>query len=166
MTATNKASHAHLQLLLWRHAEAEDGDDDMARQLTPRGQQQAKSVAGWLKNRLPAPLRVLVSPAVRARQTADALLLPYETSEELRPMASTPEVLETIRQIAAHDRKTRAILIVGHQPTLGRLGSLLLTGTEVDLAIAKSGLWWLSMKIDCEKVQVTLKAVVSPDFLA
>ena len=34
-----------MELLLWRHAEAEDGDDDMKRRLTSRGEKQARSMA-------------------------------------------------------------------------------------------------------------------------
>ena len=65
-----------MDLILWRHAEAEDGSPDAKRKLTPRGRKQAKQVARWLKQRLPADARILVSPAIRAMQTAEALELP------------------------------------------------------------------------------------------
>ncbi len=35
-----------MDLLLWRHAEAEDGTPDLKRKLTPRGEKQARQMAG------------------------------------------------------------------------------------------------------------------------
>ena len=43
-----------MDLLLWRHAEAEDGADDYSRPLTERGRKQAASVAAWLAQHLPS----------------------------------------------------------------------------------------------------------------
>ena len=62
-----------MDLILWRHAEAEDGSPDAKRKLTARGRKQAKQIARWLKPRLPADARIVVSPALRAVQTAEAL---------------------------------------------------------------------------------------------
>ncbi|WP_204271061.1 histidine phosphatase family protein, partial [Escherichia coli] len=64
-----------MDLILWRHAEAEviaPGQDDLQRALTPKGERQARRMAAWLNHRLPATTRVLVSPALRCRQTAEA----------------------------------------------------------------------------------------------
>ena len=41
-----------MDLILWRHAEAEEGDNDLARELTPKGEKQAARVAEWLLQRL------------------------------------------------------------------------------------------------------------------
>ena len=54
-----------MDLLLWRHAEAEDGADDYSRPLTERGRKQAASVAAWLTQHLPRQLRIIASPTVR-----------------------------------------------------------------------------------------------------
>jgi phosphohistidine phosphatase len=43
-----------MDLILWRHAEAEEGGPDLERKLTPKGRKQAKRVAAWLLQRLPA----------------------------------------------------------------------------------------------------------------
>ena len=67
----NKDEHK-MDLLLWRHAEAVEGLPDSTRELTERGRRQARKVAEWLEQRRPKKLRVLVSPTVRTRQTADA----------------------------------------------------------------------------------------------
>ncbi len=61
-----------MNLVLWRHAEAEDGVPDEARKLTAKGHRQAAAMAAWLDAQLPASRRVLVSPAQRTRETAAA----------------------------------------------------------------------------------------------
>ena len=59
------------QLILWRHAEAEDGHvgmDDLQRQLTKVGRKQAEKMATWLHRRMPAATVIYASPA--AQRTA------------------------------------------------------------------------------------------------
>lgn len=134
-------------LLLWRHAEAEAHQaDDLGRQLTARGLQQAQDVAHWLRAHQPKKLRILVSPAVRAQQTADAARLDYEISQQLAPDASAADLIAAANWPAADG----AVLLVGHQPTLGRLAALLLVDREIDLRIAKGALWWFSREGDKE----------------
>ena len=80
-----------MDLILWRHAEAEDGGigiADSQRHLTARGEKQAREMAQWLKPRLPKKLRVLVSPAERTQQTARALALPFEIEPQIAIGAS------------------------------------------------------------------------------
>ena len=55
-----------MDLLLWRHAEAEDGFPDAERRLTARGEQQAQRMAAWIKAHAPKNLRIIVSPATRS----------------------------------------------------------------------------------------------------
>jgi phosphohistidine phosphatase len=65
-----------MDLIFWRHAEAEDwteGCDDMQRSLTSRGEKQAKRMAGWLDRQLPDGTRIVSSPARRCEQTVMAL---------------------------------------------------------------------------------------------
>ena len=47
-----------MELIIWRHAEAEEGSPDMSRKLTARGRRQAARMAKWLNLRLPAPGQV------------------------------------------------------------------------------------------------------------
>ena len=68
---------------LWRHADAEDGDDDLARALTPKGAKQAARMAAWLDARLPKNARMIVSPALRAQQTAEPLSREAATMNEV-----------------------------------------------------------------------------------
>lgn len=129
-----------MELLLWRHAEAEDGYPDADRRLTPRGEQQAQRMAAWIKGHAPKNLRILVSPATRCQQTAAALGLPFETDSRLSTAGSVADLLATAGwpDASAHD----AVLIVGHQPTLGRSAALLLSGREDEWGIKKGALLW------------------------
>ena len=82
-----------MELILWRHAEAEDGVLDAERKLTNKGLRQAKSMADWLKAKLPENSRVIVSPTKRTQQTAMALGCGFETSREIAPGASADMIL-------------------------------------------------------------------------
>jgi phosphohistidine phosphatase len=128
-----------MDLILWRHAEAEDGSPDSARKLTARGHEQARRIATWLKPRLPRRCEVLVSPAVRAQQTALALGVAFLTSPAVGPDAAAAAVIATVDWPV----RSRATLIVGHQPTLGRVAATLLSDTQADWDIGKGALWWL-----------------------
>ncbi len=150
-----------MNLILWRHAEAEDSLDDMQRALTKRGRKQAEMGAQWLRSHAPQDLRVLVSPAVRARQTADALKLDYEVEPDLAPDAAPAHVLAA----SGWPFAPRTILIVGHQPTLGRVASTLLAGEDLPWTVKKGGIWWLARRQRQEDFQVTLRAVVNPEFI-
>jgi phosphohistidine phosphatase len=149
-----------MDLIVWRHAEAEDGAPDLERRLTAKGRKQAERVAQWLLQRLPARFAVIASPAARAQQTAEALGVPVKTDRSLAPGA-TPEAIR--RACGWPDYKT-AVVIVGHQPDLGRAVAELL-GSRVGFSIKKGGLWWLSNRVRDEKDQVVVRAVVSPDLL-
>jgi len=150
-----------MDLILWRHAEAEEGGPDMERRLTARGHKHAARVAKWLLQRLPSKCTVIASPARRARQTADALGMPYRTSERLAPGASVAEVLDA----AGWPKHKSAVLLIGHQPTLGQVAAYLLSGARDDWTLKKGGLWWLSNRVRDDEAQVVVRAVVAPDLL-
>ena len=159
MTET-KSEHS-IELLLWRHADAEDGIPDAARALTKKGLKQAKQVAAWLKPRLPGDCLILASPAKRAQQTAAALDLPYATERRIGVQADTGDI------VAASNWPKRAgmIIVVGHQPTLGRVAAWLLSGEPADWTIKKGALWWFSGRVRSDDTETVLRAVVSPDLL-
>ena len=93
-----------MDLILWRHAEAEDGSPDLARELTAKGHKQAAEMARWLSRHLPKEARTLVSPAIRARQTAEALTRDYTTVKEISPGAPYTAVLVGRRLARAQRR--------------------------------------------------------------
>ena len=132
-----------MDLLLWRHAEAEDGEDDMKRRLTQRGEKQARVMAKWIRAHQPRDMRIIVSPAVRTQQTAEALKLPFETHRKIGPEACVSELVAASGWPAA----SGAVLVVGHQPTLGRVASLLPARSESARTITKGALWWASNRM-------------------
>ena len=150
-----------MDLIVWRHAEAEDGVPDLERKRTAKGRKQAERVAQWLLQRLPARFAVIASPAARAQETAEALGVPVKTDRTLAPGA-TPEAI--IQACGWPDYKSTAV-IVGHQPDLGRLVGKLVSGAGTSYSIRKGGLWWISNRVREEKDQVVVRAVVSPDLL-
>jgi phosphohistidine phosphatase len=154
-----------MDLILWRHAEAEplrDGDDDdLARELTAKGERQAQRMAQWLNHRLAATTRVLVSPAQRCRQTAAALGREIRIVPALAPDAATDAVLAAARW----PRSTEPVLIVGHQPTLGLLAAQLLSGQEQPWQLKKGAVWWLRSRQRDEQMEVVVQAVQSADCL-
>ena len=152
-----------MDLILWRHAEAEDiAPTDLARALTTRGRKQAQTVAKWLRTRLPDDAVVLASPAVRTIQTAETLSDQYRVVRELAPNASAASVLDAAgwpKGIA------QTVVIVGHQPTLGHVAARLLGNSEASWPLKKSGVWWISSRERDGDDQAVLRAAISPDLV-
>ncbi|HEV7393482.1 MAG TPA: histidine phosphatase family protein [Burkholderiales bacterium] len=147
-----------MDLILWRHADAENGADDAARRLTPKGIKQASRMGAWLDSRLPKDARLLVSPAVRAQQTAQALPREANTSEKVKTGAEAAQILAA----AGWPHGSGTVVVVGHQPTLGAAAALALTGKASSWHLKKAGVWWLSANDD-EPAAVI--AVMSVDLL-
>ena len=142
-----------MDVILWRHADAEDGKPDLERKLTPKGHEQAARVAKWLREHLPSRFSVVASPAVRAQQTAAALGVQVETDTALAPGASVEQILAAVNT-------QETVVIVGHQPDLGRAVAHLVAGVRSEWHIEKGGFWWLS-----GEAPVAVRAVLSPDLL-
>ena len=150
-----------MDLILWRHADAAPGDPDLARELTPRGVKQAKHIAKWLEPRLPDSCRILASPATRAQQTALALARKFKTKDELAPDVAPEHILAAAKWPDARE----TVLVVGHQPTLGRVASLLVAGQDAEWSIPKGAIWWLSNSGKAGAQGVVVRAVMAPDFV-
>ncbi len=150
-----------MDLLLWRHAEAEDGEDDLKRRLTERGEKQARAMAKWIREHQPKDLRIIASPAVRTQQTVEALKLPFETIRKIGPDACVSELIAA----SGWPQGAGSVLIVGHQPSLGRLASLLLAGHESEWSVKKGALWWLSNRTRRSEAQTVLRAMIPAEFL-
>ena len=149
-----------MDLILWRHAEAEDGMPDSARELSKRGRKQAAQIAAWLKTRIPGDCAILVSPSRRTQQTADALGLPYETIKQVGTGAAPAEILAA----AGWPERDGVVLVVGHQPTLGGVAALILCGQEADWTIKKGAVWLFSCRAH-HGSDIVLRAVVGPDLV-
>ena len=159
--ASHKNEGDTMDLLLWRHAEAEEGQIDLQRRLTTRGEKQAKAMGKWIREHQPKNMRILVSPAVRCQQTAAALDLPFETIRQLGPEACVSDLIAT----SAWPSAGGSVLIVGHQPALGRMASLLLAGQEANWTVKKGALWWFSNRVRSQETQTVLRAVLPAEFV-
>jgi phosphohistidine phosphatase len=149
-----------MDLILWRHAEAEYGPPDLERTLTALGHRQAVAMAAWLKPRLPDDTRVLASPARRALQTAAALTKRVETVDALAPDTSPEAILDACGWSPIGNG---CVVVAGHQPTLGRVAGHLL-GIPGTLAVRKGAIWWLTGR-SREGSPVVLTACLSPSMI-
>jgi phosphohistidine phosphatase len=150
-----------MELILWRHADAENSEPDMERALTARGRHQAQLVADWLNVRLPPHTMILCSPAVRAQQTLEPLQRDFEVLDSLRPGATPSAVLHAAAWPARHG----AVLVVGHQPSLGQVASLLLCGKPQGLDLRRGACWWFEQTDPHDSYTLCLKAVVTPELV-
>jgi phosphohistidine phosphatase len=168
-----------MDLILWRHADAGDPLDDIVldlqRKLTPRGEKQAARMADWLNRFLPESTRVLVSPALRCQQTAEALGRKFQTREALGPGGTVGSLLTLARW---PDRR-EPVLIVGHQPTLGMAAAMLMGGAQRSAeaadtpaahatpawSVKKGAVWWLRHRERGGVAEVVLVSARSPDNL-
>jgi len=126
------------RLMLLRHAKTESESPsgrDQDRRLDERGERDAAEIGGWIGRHPPFPDSVMVSPAVRARQTWE---FASETMKERAPLprvemiaalygANPTQLLRTVRMASATDPKR--LMLVGHNPGMH----------ELALALAGSG---------------------------
>lgn len=150
-----------MDLILWRHAEAEEGSNDLARGLTRRGQQQAGDMAAWLRPRLPENYRLLASQAKRSQQTAAVLSKNYEVLPALNPDASADAILRALDW----PNLSRPVVLVGHQPYLGQIAAKLLSGEDQFWPVKKAAIWWLQHRVRHNIAQNILKVSLSPSFV-
>jgi len=136
-----------MDLILWRHADAlspDDNESDAARRLTNRGRKQASVMAAWLDRRLPDGAKIITSPAVRAVETAEALTTKYDRKLVVNAIIGINATPASLLIAAGWPDNRYPVVLVGHQPTLGRLAAFLLCGDEQSIAIKKSAIWWLT----------------------
>lgn len=158
-----------MELILWRHADAGDPDDDptvdFERRLSGRGRRQAARMARWLQSRLPERCLVLSSPAPRARETADALGRRVRIDERLAPAASARTLLDVAGWPLRAGSQARHVVLVGHQPALGAAASLILSGEEQSWTVRKAMLVWLVARNEEGHPRAVLKGALGPDLV-
>lgn len=150
-----------MELLLWRHAAAAAGEPDATRPLTERGRRQAERMARFLAPRLPAELRVIVSPARRAQETARALGRSFETVDRIAPGCDAAEILDA----AGWPGGERPVLVVGHQPSLGEVAARLVEGRRAGWDLGTGAVCWLQGRPRKDGRQATLLLSIEPEVL-
>jgi phosphohistidine phosphatase len=160
-----------MDLYIIRHAEAqplgEDGiEDDADRPLTEAGHAQCGPLAAALQRQGVHVERIVTSPLLRARQTAEGLL------KNLAP--PTPE-LHTCDHLAPDGKRRKltrflvglsaqSVAIVGHMPDLGIYAGWLIGSKLAHIEIAKAGVAFIRFKNEPDKNAGELHWLVSPDW--
>ena len=134
-----------MRLFLLRHVEAQSPEEverDEERAITSRGENRLRKACRGLRRLDIFPDRILSSPFKRAIQTAevaaDELGFPgeIEAVEELSPESDPAELMGVLRTFAGVGQ----VLIVGHQPFLGRLVGHLIGAPQARVGLKKGGL--------------------------
>jgi phosphohistidine phosphatase len=127
------------RLMLLRHAKTETdapSGRDQDRRLDDRGCKDAAEIGRWIADHPPFPDVVLVSPAVRARQTWEMAwaamkeTVPAPQLELLPELygADAAQLLLSIREASVHDPK--CLMLVGHNPSMHELALRLIGGGD------------------------------------
>jgi len=158
-----------MRLLLIRHADAGDRDpalwpDDTQRPISEKGRRRHRRVAKRLKRRRLVPSLLVSSPWMRAWQTAQ-LTAEYTggPTPVAAPALAAPPDLEQLETAIGHPGPEAIVVLVGHEPWLSELASLLLTGDPGRVAIdfPKSGV----LGLECESLaaaRATLESLWRP----
>jgi phosphohistidine phosphatase len=160
-----------MDLYLIRHAEAVQRDDsetdDAERPLTPAGEEQAKALGSGLRRRGIHLNLLITSPLLRARQTAEGMMLQWpgrapelRVSDELAPKARRKKLAKFLMA-----QEAEAIGLVGHMPDLGEFAAWLLGSRKVYLGLAKAGVALVRCDGSPIKGNGSLIWMVTPDWL-
>jgi phosphohistidine phosphatase len=161
-----------MRLYVLRHGIAADlvtGGDDRSRPLTPEGRAKMQAAARGMKTLGVQLEAILTSPLVRARETAEIVAEVYggqPVPRELPALATGVPPAETVRALRPFVRQ-RHVAIVGHEPGLSGLVSLLLTGSVegMSLALKKGGLVALEVDGGTSHPGAALRWMLSPRHL-
>ena len=82
---------------------------------------------------------------------------------EVSPQVGTAADFRSLLTAAGWPDAGGAVLVVGHQPTLGQAASFLLTGQAADLSFKKGALWWISTRERGGVHQSVLKASITAE---
>jgi len=135
-----------MRLYIVRHAIASPhgtpGVQEDDRALTDEGVQKMREAAAGLRALDYIPEMVLSSPLLRARQTAELLLevfgkgIELKITHSLTPSGSRQELY---RELAIYDKKVKAVMLVGHQPSLGEIAGEIAWGSADHYVEFKKG---------------------------
>ena len=161
-----------MELLIVRHAIAFERDrhrwrDDGARPLSPAGIRRARKAAAGLKEFSKTPDRVLTSPLIRARQTAQILtdVAGWPQAEEVPELSPGAPPLEVLALLGRN--RGKLVAVVGHQPGLGALlaACLLEDGRNLPIEMKKNAVACVSFEGSVRAGRAALKWLATPRML-
>jgi phosphohistidine phosphatase len=120
------------RLLIMRHGQAVSGAPDDRRELTGQGRREVARMADWLARHRDgeAPLRVLASPYVRARQTADLMAEALGSRVETLSIITPDDAPDAVGDWLLEQPKAEPLLLVSHMPLVSALTGWLVEGRE------------------------------------
>jgi phosphohistidine phosphatase len=118
-------------IFLMRHADAVSDEVDLARPLSARGREQVARVCGILAA-VPEfkPVEIWHSPLVRSRETATLLAAGLQLAVPVLLKPGLEPDDDPGRIAAQLANATRDLALVGHEPHLGVLASILVHGPQ------------------------------------
>jgi phosphohistidine phosphatase len=163
-----------MELYILRHGIAADRGSkeyasDSQRPLTPDGVKKLTRIVSAMKSLDLSFDLILSSPYVRARQTAEVVAegLGLKRVLELSAVLEPGADLETlIADLASRKKNVDRVLLVGHEPMLSSLISLLLSGEEdLEITLKKGGLCKLAIRTISPGRCATLEWLLTPKHL-
>jgi phosphohistidine phosphatase len=164
-----------MELYVLRHgiaAERGSGEfpSDSQRTLTADGIKKLRRIVGAMQSLDLSFDLILSSPYARARQTADivAKSLGLERVLEISTVLEPGADLEAlIADLASRRKDAERVLLVGHEPMLSSLISLLVSGeTDLEITLKKGGLCKLAIRTMSPGRCATLEWLLTPRHLA
>ncbi|MBI5475899.1 MAG: phosphohistidine phosphatase SixA [Ignavibacteriales bacterium] len=153
-----------MRLILLRHGDAQPAMYDAERTLSELGEEQANQAAQTLLRLKLNPEIIICSPLIRAQQTAEKIFKVFknaemETSEHLTPTSDHRHIIEILRRI-----KPDTVLLVGHEPHLSLLMSILTTGSRAGrFEISKCGIAVLESKDTMRNGNFALRLLIQSE---
>lgn len=159
-----------MELYLIRHAHAvrvgeEGAADDAERPLSDKGQEQSRTLGSLLQQRNILFDRLLTSPLLRARQTAEALAQTFEKPpqiEECRALAPAVRSKKVERFLFALDGER--VGLIGHMPDLGQWAGWLIGSKKAQVEIPKAGIVYIKCPKGAGKGLGTLEWLIGPEW--
>ncbi len=158
-----------MDLILWRHGEADNNTDDLSRKLTKKGKSDALLIANFIHDKLPQSIQFMASEALRSQQTLACLNQPFDIYSELNPEESIETVLPFL-----YSKLNSPIICVGHLPWIGQACAQLLQNqlavkqSHSIINVERAGLYWFNVQLNKQTAQIytELQAVINPKLLA
>jgi phosphohistidine phosphatase len=159
-----------MELYILRHGDAgparATAEGDNARVLTPHGEQEIRRLGDFLQPRDDVPSAFLVSPLPRAQRTAEIIheIFAPEATLATHESLVRQDLHGILNELVEYHPRHRCVMIVGHEPLLSMLGSVILSGIERPLLeLTKGGLLHVSMfHVNGLRPRGFLKLMVAP----
>lgn len=117
-----------MRFYLVRHAHALSGAEDSERRLSPKGIEEARRLGEFLRTASISPEQIWHSPLTRAKETAHILAESLAATERLHEAEGLVPEDEPRLMAERLRREERSVLLVGHDPHISALATLLVGG--------------------------------------